>query len=243
MTTAQRQLSEAQIHEFRSDAFATYEVQHFVDMTSEIPLHGAMVVDVGGGVGHFAAKIAVATGARTRVVDTDERSLAICRQKHPNVDAALGDALDPTIVRDSDRIACFNLVLHHLIASSDKSTRALQCQALSVWRGTEYVYVTEYIYDSYIGDLSGRLIFEITKSKALSAVCRIVGRMVPALRANTLGIGVRFRSRETWLRIFQECGFEVVREHRSGEERRWQLIALFVKSVHVDCFLLRPART
>lgn len=169
------------------------------------------VVDIGGGVGAFASEV----GAR--VIDLDEHAVDRCRALA--LDARVGDALHPP-KEAGDRIACFNLVLHHLVGRSERQTRALQIRALQTWHGAiETVFVNEYIYESFIPGMSGRLIYEITSSRLLSALARIVGRYVPALRANTLGVGVRFRDDHEWKRLFGEAGYKVVSQTHGWSER------------------------
>ena len=109
--------------------------------------------------------------------------------------------------------------------------------------GRAVVFVNEYIYESYIDGLSGRLIFHITKSRLLSAVGRAIASVVPALRANTFGVGVRFRSHDEWTTLFRDAGFEVVRA-RLGEPERVAFArrALLIKAIRRDSFLLRPVQ-
>ncbi|HEV8693286.1 MAG TPA: hypothetical protein VGQ93_03730 [Lysobacter sp.] len=175
-----------------------------------------------------------------RVLDSDPGSIDVCRQN--GLDARCDDALDPHIAGDED-IVCFNLILHHLVGNSEHATLDLQHRALKVWHGhVNAVFVDEYIYDSYIGNLSGRLIYAITSSKLLSTIGRVVSRVVPSLRANTFDVGVRFRSHREWVGIFESLGFTVAGTVRGAEEfvsvpRR----LLLIKSCRRDSFLLQPA--
>src|SRR3546814_12378166 len=91
---------------------------------------------------------------------------------------------------------------------------------LSAWRGrARRVFVNEYIYQSFVPGVSGRLIYEITSSKILSFIGRQVSRVLPSLRANTFGIGVRFRSHKEWRQLFAEAGFHVL-DMRTGRNER-----------------------
>src|SRR5690606_34490517 len=109
-----------------------------------------------------------------------------------------------------------NLILHHLIGRGDDETRALQLTALRAWRHkARRVFVNEYIYQSLIGQVSGRLIYEITSSQLLSDIGRQLARVIPAFKANTFGVGVRFRSCEDWHEMFREAGYRVV-DSRTG---------------------------
>ena len=139
-----------------------------------------------------------------------------------------------------EEIVCFNLILHHLVGSSEESTRALQVQALGNWSADNIkVFVNEYIYESWLDDVSGKLIYMITKSRVLSFIGNLVAKVFPSLKANTFGVGVRFRSSASWKRVFTQAGFKVSNEVQGSEE----IIAaprrlLLIKSIRRDSFLL-----
>lgn len=104
--------------------------------------------------------------------------------------------------RGDEEAACFNLILHHLVGADEKATRALPVKTISACHGRgRFVFMNEYIYQSFVGSLSGRLIYEVTANPVLSLLCRQVARVIPAFRANTFGVGVRFRSHEEWLEL------------------------------------------
>ncbi len=234
----QRTLSPGQIEAFYHDDFVTSQVEHFRQLAR--PAAGRMIVDVGGGCGFFAEGLARLTGWPVRVIDTDALSVATCIRK--GVAAVVDDALAPRIRGDED-VVCFNLILHHLVGANEASTIELQRQALRAWHGSaRAVFVNEYIYDSYVAALSGRLIYEITSSRLLSALASAISRWVPSLRANTFGVGVRFRAHDEWVRIFESLGFKVTGVVRGAEEdvsaaRRM----LLIRSCRRDSFLLEPA--
>ncbi len=239
----QVKLDENQIKAFYVDGFAQRQINHFVLLTRSVILEkDKKVVDVGGGCGYFAVGLHQAIGHPIRVIDSDPQSIAICSQYNLlSVESELGDALNPRICGD-EGVVCFNLILHHLIGNNEAETYFLQAKALQVWQGhSQYIYVNEYIYDSYIGDLSGRLIYKVTKSPLLSAIGRIAGRFVPALRANTFGVGVRFRSHDEWLRLFEEWGFDVVGKVCSEPDRGnlFLRFLLLIRESRKDSFLLR----
>jgi hypothetical protein len=151
----------------------------------------------------------------------------------------MGDALAPEPVGD-EGIVCFNLILHHLVGAGEGETRALQLGALRAWHGKGVrIFVNEYIYQSLVGQISPRAIYEITASKILSALAKQVGRVIPAFRANTFGVGVRFRSHEQWRRMFAEAGYRVVDTCVGKPEYiSPPLRALLIKSIRRDSFLL-----
>lgn len=238
----QIRLSDVQIAEFYHDDFVEDQTRDFVSLLGDADGAGGkdgVTIDVGGGCGFFARRLARLTGRRVRVLDMDAKSVDACRNN--GVEAVQGDALDPVIAGD-ERIATFNLVLHHLVAGSERRTRMLQSRALSVWRSqVDHVFVNEYIYESYVRRLSGSLIFLITRSKLLSAVAGVIAKFVPALRANTFGVGVRFRSHDEWRELFESAGFSVEATVKGAPEHvALPLRLLLIKHIRRDSFRLMP---
>lgn len=233
----QRVLKTGQVEEFYHDVFVTTQVRDFVDFVTEMQLPVKKVVDIGGGCGFFADALAQKTGLDAKVVDMDPCSVAACVEK--GVPAEIGDALNPAQHGDED-IVSFNLILHHLVAASDAETEALQKRAVAVWRRkANAIFVNEYIYDSYIGNASGWLIYQITSSRMLSALGETVAKFVPSLRANTFGTGVRFRANLEWIELFDRLGFKVA-AYRRGSEENISLArrVLLIKSCRRDSYLL-----
>jgi hypothetical protein len=216
-------------------------VQHFASLVSSQADCGAgeLIIDVGGGLGFFAKRLGHLTGRRVKVLDTDVASVEACRRS--GIEAVCCDALDPQPASD-ECIICLNLILHHLVGPSEQVTLDLQRRALAVWRSqARLVFVHEYIYESYLGNVSGWLIFQITKSRILSQVGRAVSRFVPSLRANTFGVGVRFRAHQEWVRVFSSAGYEVkssIMGHPDGVSLPLRL--LLIKRIRRDSFLLQP---
>ena len=121
----------------------------------------------------------------------------------------------------------------------------MQGHALSVWHSTVHaVFVNEYIYESYvINNLSGWLIYQITSNSVLSGLSRFIAKFSPSLKANTFGVGVRFRSHKEWCKMFESLGFKVVGTKIGKEEfvslpRR----LLLIKNCRRDSFFLKPIR-
>jgi SAM-dependent methyltransferase len=242
--TDQIKLSEKQLDAFNVEGYSNTQANHLIDL---LRLNGVadrvfQVVDIGGGYGYFASALSRIKNWPIRVIDSDIRAIAYCSNNlSGNIKALLGDALTPNIIGDEE-IICFNLILHHLIGKNETETRRLQKKALLEWnKQVKYIFINEYIYESYIGYVSGRLIYEITKSKVLSFVGKYVAEIIPSFRANTFGVGVRFRSHNEWLELFEECGFKVV-ETKIGpnEITSIPLRALIIRNVRRDSFLLSP---
>jgi hypothetical protein len=239
VASAQRLLRSEQVEPFRHDEFVTAQTDHFVEMTrGRLP---AVLVDMGGGCGYFARSLGERLSRlKVRVVDADPFSVQLAGEA--GVDASVGNALQPVFAGDEE-MASFNLILHHLIADNEAQTLAIQRRALSVWRQqATALFVNEYIYESFVSDVSGWLIYRITRSRVLSSIGRAAGKMVPALRANTFGVGVRFRSHGEWeCKVFEPAGWRVVRRLRGQDEPvSWLWRVLLIKSIHRDSFLLEP---
>lgn len=232
-------LSEEQIRAFYHDQFVEDQVRHYMAMVPEYPRE-TYITDVGGGCGFFARRLVDVSGRKVRVIDMDAFSVETCRQA--GLAAEVGDALTPRIVGD-ESVVTFNLILHHLVGASDMITASLQRTAIEAWRTqVRFVFVNEYIYESFVGNWSGRLIYAITKNSVLSWIGRNVSRVIPALKANTFGVGVRFRSNLEWQRLFEQAGYRVVRMEVGESERvALPLRMLFIRQIRRDSFLLSPS--
>jgi hypothetical protein len=238
-TPTQVRLSAAQVAEFYHDQFVSDQVSDFTALVPANELATRVVVDVGGGCGFFAKALTESGQYAVRVVDTDAASIEACRQI--GVPAVCENALEPSFAAN-DGAACFNLILHHLVGSSEKETVDLQCAALAVWRHkVRFVFVNEYIYESYVANLSGRLIYEITKSRTASAIGAVIARFVPAFRANTFGVGVRFRSHAEWRNVFERAGYSVLGARLGASEVvSPALRSLLIREIRRDSYLLAP---
>ncbi|WP_035293570.1 class I SAM-dependent methyltransferase [Brevundimonas bacteroides] len=237
-TVAQRRLSKEQVEAFYHNEFVADQVADFSELMP-YSRPGAVVADVGGGCGFFARALSDARGDRTRVIDMDPGSVEACRVL--GVEAVIGDALAPQFQGD-EQVACFNLILHHLVGADEIKTRALQVKALVAWRAqADTVFVNEYIYESFVGTVSGRIIYEITVNPVLSSIGRQAARLVPALKANTFGVGVRFRSHREWLKLFEEAGWRATAVRIGKPEPIARpLRGMLIKAIRRDSFRLEP---
>ena len=242
MSNTQKILSQDQITAFYHDLFVENQVEDFVALLgSSINPSLDNIVDIGGGCGFFAKSLDNRINVKVRVIDSDIQSIDFCKQE--GILASYGDALNPTIVVGNESIVCFNLILHHLIGSSEHETCKMQGHALSVWHPTvSAIYINEYIYESFIiNNFSGWLIYQITSNSVLSSLGRFVAQLIPSLKANTFGVGVRFRSHAEWCQMFKTLGFEVI-DTKIGKEEFVSLPRrlLLIKNCRRDSFLLKP---
>lgn len=237
---SQRGLDQERIANFYHDLFVKSQVEDFARLCFPTIDRDKVVSDMGGGCGFFASAIARDLGVRVRVVDTDPVSVETAQRA--GIEAIKGNALEWMPAHD-ESVACFNLILHHLVGIGERETSSLQMRALERWKGSGVqLFVNEYIYDSYVANASGALIYGITASSILSSLAGFVARFVPSLRANTFGVGVRFRSEKEWRQMFEAQGWRVSNYKRGEEEfvslpRRF----LLIKSCRRDSFVLAEA--
>jgi hypothetical protein len=227
---------------YYSDALTEVQVRHFMELSEPIRRERTLqVADLGGGFGHFAHRVQELGGARVRVIDTDPTSVEACRERGLG-DARLGDALSPPILGDED-VASFNLILHHLVGDGLAGTRRMQARALAAWKGhAEYVFINEYVYESPLySDFAGKFTYVVTSNKLLSKLASAISRLhlFRALRANTFGVGVRFRSDASWRGLFKACGYEVVGFAAGPHERMPLARRLFARRKRRDSYLLK----
>ena len=99
--------------------------------------------------------------------------------------------------------------------------------------------MNEYIYESYTPDFSGWLIYQITNSRLLLKIGKVVSKIIPSLLANTFGVGVRFRSHDEWESFFIEEGFRVTKTIiGKNEQVAMPRRILLIKNIRRDSFLL-----
>ena len=236
----QKRLSESQVAEFFHTEFEKDQVNDFESLLEHIDIDGS-IVDVGGGIGKFARLLAERRENKIRVLDIDARSVEIANQiGNARIEALIADATNPPFFGD-ENLVTINLILHHLVGETESATRDLQESALRVWHGkAKYIFINEYIYESFFGNVSGRLIYFITSSFLMSSVASFVSKFIPSLRANTFGIGVRFRSDSEWVEMFHRCGFELV-DLRVGAREQISLPRrlLIISQIKRNSYLIR----
>jgi len=166
-------------------------------------------------------------------------SLSVERCKKSGLEAEIGDCTKIKPMGD-ETIVCFNLILHHLVANNERNTKKLQASAVRTWQGNaRRIFVHEYIYESYIPNLSGWLIYQITSSRVLSALGIAVSKLIPSFRANTFGTGVRFRSHREWTKIFTNEGFYVAKAIIGRDDQvALPLRMLLIKNIRRNSYLL-----
>ena len=233
----QRVLSKEQLSDFYIEEFVGEQKAHISRLLkSDSP--DLKVVDVGGGAGFLASALGEELGLTVTVWDIDAEAIRLARLKGVN---AIEKNILTTIEKYSVDVMLFNLVLHHLVGSSNRETLATQKTALENAKCcTNTIIVHEYIYESYFFDgLSSYLIWLLTSSTSLVRLLAMIGKIIPSLNANTIGVGVRFNCKSGWRRLFQDAGFRIVnsidcqREHVSFPRR-----ILLIRNLYRTTFLL-----
>ena len=231
-------LSPEQVSEFFHDEFVQDQTRHFTMLVQDFN----RLSDLGGGVGHFAKAISEIYHKPVQVIDLDNESLRLAKENGLEV---FYDDIIQTRHADKSDIVSLNLVLHHLVGGSQKKTDSLQVAALSNQANGKMeeskLFINEYVYESYISDeFASWAIFSITSSSFLSTVARQIGRFVPSLKANTLGVGVRFHSLRGWIQLFERAGWKVER-HIEGQPEMISVprrLSFALKSCRRDSFIL-----
>ena len=205
-----------------------YDVKAVIELLSSLGKKSLMGLDVGGGIGKFASVVAEnVEGCKVIVVDnSDLVSGSFVDSEQCSLIEADWFEYDPEIKFD---FVIFKTVLHHFVESSDKKTKEAQVlgllKAADVLKDDGVLIIEENFYESALGfaDLSGRLIYEITKMRSIEKLTRKLG-------ANTAGEGVRFRSMIAWTKIFEESGFKIDRVTKvHWDWQVWQKIPLMGK--------------
>ena len=107
----------------------------------------------------------------------------------------------------------------------------------------QFLLMNSFMSHTSIDTISGWLIYQLTSHSVLSGLGRFVAKLSPSLKANTFGVGVRFRSHNEWCKMFESFGFKVV-GMKLGEEEFVSLPRrlLLIKNCRRDSFFLKPIR-
>ncbi|MBD3399279.1 MAG: methyltransferase [Candidatus Coatesbacteria bacterium] len=200
------------------------------------------LLDVGGGAGYFADYILEARpGCRVTVLDISPGLLERNRP-HRRKRLILGDALqlDELPSGETFNIICFNLVLHHLLATDETSTRRLRIDVLrraaTLLRRCGRILIIEPLYlGMFHVDIPSILVYRLTRSQFFAPLCKRLG-------ARTAGEGVLFQPGNRWLHTFEDAGLEIQDQYIFGP---WEInplykIALNIASIRTGIFWLAP---
>ncbi len=170
------------------------------------------LLDVGGGNGRFVDGLLHAFPLARGVLIDLAQSMVARNRSHPRKTALIGDAnsFPEEVVRHRYDLITLNVLLHHLVGDNDNDTRhnVLRCinklRLLLSAHGRLIVY--EQVYDRWFeaGPEPGAIVYGLTRLRN--------PLVVPVLRrmgANTAGVGVRFRSRTEWRRLFTSAGYDI----------------------------------
>jgi ubiquinone/menaquinone biosynthesis C-methylase UbiE len=205
-----------------------YDVKAVVRLLRSAGNESIRGLDVGGGIGKFASVITENVERCSIVVVDNSDLVKDSFVVNDNVTLVESDWFEYKPESKFDFVI-FKTVLHHFVESSELKTRNAQVlgllKAAEVLKNDGILIVEENFYESAfgLGDLTGRLIYEITKLTVLEKITRKLG-------ANTAGEGVRFRSMSAWEKIFQESGFKIDQVTKcQWDWQTWQKIPLMGK--------------
>lgn len=242
----QRVLPKSAIDEFDTPEGVAEQIQHFKNLLGIDPSVVFSILDVGGGTGFFVSALkSEFRNVDATILDLDQAS--VTKSVRKGLNSIHGSIVAPPRDLMSRRfdVISFNLVLHHIIAETDSSTVALQQQALRqarvLLKDGGRIFVHEICFEGrFFADLSGLLIYRITSSHHLEKVLRFTGTIFSALKANTVGVGVRFRPLIGWEEIARSVGLEALNTCEGGPEGHSLLrkALLLIKEVRRRSLLL-----
>lgn len=199
------------------------------------------VLDVGGGNGLYADKLVeYFPGARVTNLEPDAY-LAGRNQAHPRKRVVVNDFQHADLAPGSFDLVFFSWVLHHFVGESYRRTLGLQADGLAAARrlvkpGGKVVIFENYYDGLALDDLPGRMIYELTRSKALSPFTARLG-------ANTAGVGVAFHSKQAWHRLIEQAGLAIEHDeicYAYGTLGALKRGILHIKSMNVGLVVASP---
>lgn len=165
--------------------------------------------DVGGGNGEFADRLLAAYPNATGVVLDNARQLIDTNAPHPRKRTVVANAvqLDAVLSGECFDIVFFNYALHHFIANDYRASRGIQRRTIAaagrvLTSGGRISIIENMCTGQLPGNVSGRLIYELTSNDRLASIVKHLG-------ANTAGTGVCFSDCATWADELEVAGFSV----------------------------------
>lgn len=224
MEMEQKVLQRSALDAFDTPEGVVEQLRHFKECYGYDRSSPFSLLDVGGGAGYFVSALQEEFPAmRATILDIDES--AVFKARGRGLAAEPGSILErlPEHIPGEFDVICFNLVLHHIVAGGARKTRELQMRALSLagkrLSGNGSVFVHEICYEGRIfPDSTGAMIFQALSNPLFAGIARLAGRFVPSLRANTVGVGVRFRPSSGWVRLIEEAGGKSLKVRPGGTE-------------------------
>ncbi|MEJ1968054.1 MAG: class I SAM-dependent methyltransferase [Rhizomicrobium sp.] len=196
--------------EFHSPAEMNAKYARFEQLAAGRPLR---ILDIGGGNGRFVDKLLDRfPDAQATVLDVSSTLLA-ANKPHPRKTLVMAsvDTLPGGLNGETFDVITMNWLLHHLVGPThEKCTENCislldKCRALLTPNGN--IVVAENMYDGFAGtNIPSWLIYGITRIKAPLFVS------VSRRFFNTAGVGVCFRSRGSWRRLFRQANYATAHE-------------------------------
>lgn len=193
------------------------------------------ILDIGGGTGKCAALVS----EKIPGSHVDVNDISPLAKEHftdsPSCTLLFGDFLALPLSKKYDFIM-IRTVLHHMVGKTERENVERQIATLEKAKALlapgGSIFITENFYTPMVGsDITGRLIFEVTKLQAIGPVP--VSGITRRLGANTAGEGVRFRSAAAWTSMLVRVGLQEVDSDTDATWGRsmpmWQKVPLLCR--------------
>jgi ubiquinone/menaquinone biosynthesis C-methylase UbiE len=175
------------------------------------------ILDVGGGAGYFVKEIEsrIPKDVKLEIYLLDTNVYDTWNDENERIHYIEGDAVNIDKLfgaKTFDYVFC-NMIFHHLLGNSFKSSREIREKVLSsiytVLKDDGHIGIIDNYNDGYIIDgISCRIIYGMTTvtNPVIVKLCKIMG-------SNSAGVGVCMMSRKMWNRLIESCNFKIVREN------------------------------
>jgi SAM-dependent methyltransferase len=169
------------------------------------------VLDVGGGNGQFVDRLLQLYPSATGCVFDYSSSMLSKSRPDSRKTLVQGSATELGKHFSGRRfdLITVNMLLHHLVGQTEKETlenvNSCLLSIRELLTPTGHLIVYEQTYEGVLPGLQpGKIIFSLTSVKNT-----LISRALRNLGANTAGTGVRFRSRNEWIALFQGARFKI----------------------------------
>lgn len=251
MSDCRKVVSSEQLH-LRPEQISAFDIQmrDAESVVAELKTYGISEIesalDLGGGNGVLCDRLLLSGLCKKATVFDLSDEMLRRNKRVANKSIVHGDIFsDPEKLLGSKSydVVFINMVLHHLVGSSSKECLALLAKACENLRklctddALVVVYEQSYSRRLFFGPSPGRLIYYLTRIKnpLISSVFRMLG-------ANTASVGVRFRSRDEWVTIFEAMGLSCVQKGDLIHKDNFgalKMLALNIGEVGSTCLLFK----
>jgi ubiquinone/menaquinone biosynthesis C-methylase UbiE len=240
-----KKLDDRQVKDFDTDYIQGKDWEDLKDYLSIcFPSGRFTFLDIGGGNGVFCDKVLAGfPKAQAVLLDNSEYLISLNRtQDNKVIICDSVENISSLFQTEKFDVIFLNLVLHHFVGNNYRLTYNNVVNVLESLKPLlsekGRVYIMEDVYNGLLFDgLPSHLIYSLTSNKKIAKITKRFG-------ANTAGVGVCFRSKKQWKRIFDRCGFDIIKTEDS-ERFKFSLpkvILLHLGKVGMQCFWLKKKK-